>query len=65
MDLYKSVFVPAFIEHNRIDVDKPFTPTPIAGITRRVISKKHFEVKGRVLSEIKWRQEIEPALENA
>ncbi len=65
MDLYKSVFIPAFIEHNRIDVDKPFTPTPIVGIKRSVVCKKHYEVKGRILSETKWRQDIETALENA
>ncbi len=65
MGLYKYVFLPAFIEHNRLDGDKPFTPTSIVGINRKIVCSKHFDVTGRSLSEIKWRQDIEPALENA
>ena len=64
MDIYKSVFLPAFIEHNALDKDAPFMPHVIEGIKRQQVCKKHLEVKGRTLSETKWRQEIEPVLES-
>lgn len=61
MDLYRTVFLPAYAEHNK--TSQPFTP--VSGINRSSVLKKHLQVKGRSISDAKWRQEIEPALENA
>lgn len=63
MDIYQTVFLPAYEDQEWLWKDSPFSPKQ--GISRRAVLKKHLIVKGQSLSEHKWRQEIEPALENA
>jgi len=63
MDIYRNVFLPAYLDQDGLGKDTPFSPP--GPITRNSVLKKHLQVKGRPLSDAKWRQEIEPALENA
>ncbi len=65
LEIYRSVFLPAFIEHNILNKFWTDLPNPLLGIKRVQVTKKHLQVMGRKLWENTWRLEIEPALANA
>ena len=62
MNLFQEVYIRAFLDLNSFEnIEKG----KITGVERKSILSKYFEVYGMTLAESKWRQTIEPTLENA